>query len=85
MTPSPSRVRLLTPLLLPLSLSLILCACQTQTAATKPVVDVRTVQTDTGCTAFARITFSRLKDTAETITQIKAYDAARDAVCGKGE
>ena len=36
------------------------------------------------CTAFPRISFDRLHDTDETIRQVKAYDAGRDAVCGKG-
>lgn len=37
-----------------------------------------------GCTAFPRISYSRQHDTDETIRQVKAYLAARDAVCGVG-
>lgn len=44
-----------------------------------------TIMTDAGCVTFPRLTFDRLKDTAETIEQVKAYDARRDAICGKGE
>lgn len=66
------------PRLLPLSGLLTLCliavsGCQTPTPVTS------------ACTAFPRITFSRLKDTEETIRQVKAYDAGRDAICGKGK
>jgi len=37
------------------------------------------------CTAFPRISFDRLNDTLDTIRQVKAYDAGRDAICGKGK
>ena len=32
-----------------------------------------------------RLTFSRLHDTDEMIKQIKAQNAARDTICGKGK
>lgn len=76
---SPRLGRRLTLLTLPLIGILTACAPQTQTPETKVTV------TDTGCTAFARITFSRLHDTDDTIRQVKAYDAARDAICGIGK
>lgn len=50
------------------------CASRTQIAVT-----------DGGCVEFDRITFDRLKDTTETIAQVKQYDARRDAVCGEGK
>lgn len=68
------RVTLQTGLLL---LTLAACASQTPTPVTSPAV--------AACAAFSRITFDRLNDTAPTITQIKAYDAARDALCGVGK
>lgn len=37
------------------------------------------------CTAFPRLTYSRLHDTDETIRAVQGYDAARDALCGKGK
>lgn len=61
--------------LVTLSLLFILTACAHQ---------IPTPATD-GCVAFARLSFSRLHDTTETIQQVKAYDAARDAICGKGK
>lgn len=63
------------------------CATPALTAATdtKAAAVATVVSTDTGCTAFARMTFDRLADTAPTIQQIKAYDAARDKVCGVGK
>lgn len=70
--------RLMLALALP---PLILAGCVTQT----PIAETKPVQTDSGCVAFARITFDRLHDTTDTIAQVKAYDAARDAVCGKGK
>lgn len=38
-----------------------------------------------GCVEFDRLTFDRLKDTDDTIAQVKKYDARRDAVCGEGK
>jgi hypothetical protein len=38
-----------------------------------------------GCLEFDRLTFSRLHDTEPTIAGIKAYDVARDRVCGVGK
>lgn len=66
------------PRLLPLSGLLTLCL--TTACASPPQTPVTSA-----CTAFPRITFSRLKDTEETIRQVKAYDAGRDAICGKGK
>lgn len=84
MTPSLKRaLRLMLLTALP-SLILLSCALQTPTPATSADTAAGVV-TDTGCVAFARLTFDRLKDTDETIRQIKAYDAARDAVCGGGK
>ena len=57
----------------------ILAACATQT----PIAETNTPPAS-ACAAFSRITFDRLKDTDDTIKQVKAYDAARDALCGKG-
>jgi len=63
-------------LLLSVMLATILIGCATvrPTVATKPAA----------CTAFPRLTYSRLHDTDETIIQIKAYNARRDALCGPG-
>lgn len=64
--------------LLPLSGLLTLCllaACEHLTPT--PVTSA--------CTAFPRISFDRLNDTEPTIKQVKAYDAGRDALCGKGK
>jgi len=59
------------------------CAHRTPTAATEPAS--APAPRASACSAFARISFSRLHDTAETIRQVKAYDAARDALCGVGK
>ena len=57
--------------------SLQACATQTQTPATNlPPVN-------TACVAFQPIQFSRLHDTEETIVQVKAYNAAWEALCKK--
>jgi len=56
-----------------LALLPILGACAHRTA---------TPATNTACTAFAPIGFSRLHDTEETIIAVKAHNAAWDAVCG---
>jgi len=64
------------PLLLGVLALLSLTACsgiRTQTPVTS------------ACTAFPRISFDRLNDTLDTIRQVKAYDAARNAVCGVGK
>lgn len=70
----------LLPTLLIGPLILILTACATPT----PIPATNTPPAS-ACAAFARISFDRLKDTDETIRQVKAYDAARDALCGKGK
>ena len=75
------RPVLLTPLLIA---TLTACAAQTPTPGTEAVAPAKP-EPATGCAAFARITFDRLKDTDETIRQVKAYDAARDAICGVGK
>lgn len=68
------------PLMLAVLLMLSACATptayapQTQTPVTKP--------TDTACTAFGPILFSRLHDTLETIAAVKAHNAAWTALCG---
>ena len=88
MPKSPRPSPRLAPLIaLPL---LILAACANQTPTA--VIDARSNEATAAqapptaaCVAFARLTFDRLKDTPETIVQIKAYDAARDALCGKGQ
>ena len=72
---TPSRPVLLLALLLPAILTA--CAAQTLIAGTSPKVNA-------GCLEFPRMTYDRLNDTLPTIAQIKAYDAARDAICGKG-
>jgi len=63
------------------------CAHQIPTAATSPtsVAPSAPAPSQLACAAFPRISFSRLHDTAETIRQVKAYDAARDALCGVGK
>jgi hypothetical protein len=65
------------PLLLTGSLliSLTLTACQTPT----PVTSAGSV-----CTAFKPITFDRLKDTDETIREVKDYNAAWTSLCAAG-
>lgn len=65
---------LVMPLILPLCVILPACAHQNPT----PV-------TDGACVVFPRLTFDRLEDTLDTIVQVKAYDARRDAVCGAGK
>lgn len=72
--------RLASAMIAPLAI-LTACAHRAPTAATEPATPPSAV----ACTAFARISFSRLHDTAETIRQVKAYDAARDALCGVGK
>jgi hypothetical protein len=65
------------------------CASPTRTAVTDTTIhtEVKAVETpvNAACTAFPRLTFSRLHDTPETIVQVKAYNATRDEVCGKGK
>lgn len=63
-----------------LSITLTACGSRPQTAGTNP-----TPATNIGCLEFNRLTFSRLHDTLETIAGIKAYNAARDKVCGVGK
>lgn len=76
LSPALRRTLLIGPLLLiPAA-----CASPIQT----PAISLSS-QVPIACTAFSRISFDRLKDTDETIRQVKAYDAARDAVCGKGK
>jgi hypothetical protein len=66
-------------LLLP-SLLATLGACATPTPI--PVTEGAPVDP---CKVFARISFDRLSDTVVTIEQVKAYDAARDSLCGVGK
>lgn len=65
------------PLLLigTLSISLTAFGCQTQTPETKASVV---------CVAFKPITFDRLKDTDETIREVKDYNAAWASLCAAG-
>lgn len=79
--PWPVRRRML--LLLSLPPILASCAPLTPTPATS--VAAASAEADAGCTAFQRLTFDRLNDTLPTIAGIKAYDAARDAICGMGK
>lgn len=74
----PARLRTLLLLSLPLTLQ----ACAQQATPT-PAISV--AAPDTACTSFQRLTFDRLNDTLPTIAGIKAYDAARDAICGAGK
>lgn len=64
-----------------MSLPLLLSASLLTSCANRPP----TVVTDAGCVTFKRLTFDRLKDTDQTIEQVKAYDARRDAICGEGQ
>lgn len=66
-----------------LLLSLGACGTLTRTAGISNPAPATTPAS--ACSAFSRISFSRLHDTPETIVQVKAYDAARDALCGKGK
>jgi hypothetical protein len=69
-------------------LTLTACAHEIPTLATRTEVAAAPAApppAPSACTAFPRITFSRLHDTAETVAQIKAYDAGRDVLCGKGK
>lgn len=59
-------------------LTLTSCASHPPTVATSPAPAM-------ACAAFPRISYSRLHDTDETLRQVKAYDAARDALCGIGK
>lgn len=61
---------------------LLLTACATPQPFAPPIP---TAETNTACIAFSRMTFDRLNDTLPTIAQIKAYDAARDSLCGNGK
>ena len=63
------------------TLPLTLAACATPIPI--PVTEAPPV--DLACSEFPRLTFDRLKDTPETIVQIKAYDAGRDKLCGSGK
>lgn len=69
-------------LILLIALSLIPTACARQTPI--PATDGGAA-VNIGCLEFSRLTFSRLHDTEPTIAGIKAYDAARDKVCGVGK
>lgn len=82
-------------LTLTLTLTLMSCATQTQTRATDPAPTAPPPlcataappppPTPSACVAFPRLNYSRLHDTDQTIREIRAYDAARDALCGKGK
>ena len=71
-----SRLRML---LLP-SLLATLAACETPTPT--PATEAAPVNP---CTIFGLITFDRLKDTPQTIVQIKAYNAGYTKLCGAGK
>jgi len=79
----------LAPATIGLLASLTACASRTPTAATEPPPLTAAPSAPNpsafACAAFGRISFSRLHDTGETIRQVKAYDAARDALCGTGK
>lgn len=63
-------------------LPLMLAGCATEV----PIAGISPEKAlPTACTDFARITYSRLMDTEDTLIQLKAYDAARDAICGVGK
>lgn len=78
------RGRLGRPLLALLSPTLLACAHQAPTAAIDPPAAAAGPGLGPGCLAFDRLTFDRLGDTLPTIAGIKAYDAARDRICGAG-
>lgn len=78
-SPRPSRPLALLTLLS--TATLAGCASLGPTPATEPAAPPASL----ACTAFPRISYSRLHDTDETIRQVLAYDAARDALCGKGK
>ena len=63
-----------------LSSTLTACVSRPQTAGTNAPA-----ATNIGCLEFTRGTYSRLKDTLETIAWVKSYNAARDKVCGVGK
>jgi hypothetical protein len=66
-----------------LPLLLIAALCGTLTACASPT---RTPVTSgaVACMAFKPITFDRLKDTDETIREVKDYNAAWTALCAAG-
>lgn len=73
--------------------TLTACANQTPTAETdvltgvtlgepQPATQVPMNAVPIACLAWKTITFDRLKDTLETISEVKASNAARAAYCG---
>lgn len=90
MSPKLDKLRKLP--MLALLLTLPACGHLTPTAAISPVATAappaaapQAPSLNPGCTEFDRITFDRLLDTLPTVTEIKAYDAARDRICGVGK
>lgn len=77
--PTLQRLSLLSALVMTSS-----CASQTPSVPLTPI-HATSAPASEACTAFPRLSFSRLHDTPETIKGIKAYDAARDALCGVGK
>lgn len=76
---SPTSERLIAhaaPLTLVLLLILAACASRTPT----PVIDGAA----SACVEFKPITFDRLKDTEETIREVKDHNAAWTALCAAG-
>lgn len=58
---------------------LLLCATLAACAGQTPSPAIRV--TDSACTAFGPILFSRLHDTEDTIKAVKAHNAAWEALC----
>lgn len=65
------------PLLLIGTLSLTLAACA-------PPIPTPETKASVVCVAFKPITFDRLKDTDETIREVKDYNAAWVSLCAAG-
>ena len=70
---SPARPKLLKLAMLPFFAIPAACAHPIATAETKPAAV---------CSVWKPVIYSRLHDTAETIAQVKALNAAHDALCG---
>lgn len=65
-----------------LGLALMLMSCATRPASAPPTPTPATEAKPAACAEFKPIIFSRQHDTEETIKQVKAHNAAWDALCG---
>lgn len=71
--------------LLTLGMLLSLTACGTLSStpvSPTPTQGISTAYPKVACLVWKTITFDRLKDTTETILEVKAGNVAREAYCG---